>query len=126
MARSLGLAAYRAIARRADAHYTPPPIPRPDGQLIWMHAGEPQNILAVRDLANRLSTLTDKVHVLITQDEGQSRPYDSGPVIETDVPSEHPAAISAFLKHWSPDLCLWTWGGLRQTWCSKRPTSPET
>ena len=56
-ARSLGLAAYRALVRRGGAEDAPPYIPRPEGELVWMHAAEAGNVLAVIDLAKRFMAM---------------------------------------------------------------------
>lgn len=118
MARSLGLAAYRAMARRSDARFATPSRSRPDGELVWIHAGEAENLLAVRDLAKRLVGSRQNLHVLITVEAGNivgaktDEPED-GPLIIAETPSEHPNAIKVFWDHWHPDLCIWVWGMLR-------------
>lgn len=119
MARSLGLTAYRALSRREDAPEAAPGVPRPDGTLIWIHAGEPGNLLAVQDLALRLAQSRAGLNVLITLPHDQKalgpqppNPASAG-VIQTTAPSDHPTAVSAFLEHWKPALGLWVWGGLK-------------
>ncbi len=118
MAQSLGLAAYRALARRSEAQLNASDTPRPDGELVWIHAAEPGNMIAVQDLALRLCSNRVGLNVLITLPEGAampariSVPQDATLVIE-HVPNEHPASVTTFLKHWRPDLCIWIWGALR-------------
>jgi 3-deoxy-D-manno-octulosonic-acid transferase len=34
-------------------------------------------------------------------------------LILTEICEDHPTSVTAFLDHWSPDCCVWTWGGLR-------------
>ncbi len=118
MARSLGLTAYQALARRGD----PPEIPsrplRPVGELVWIHAAEPDNMIAVLDLAARLCAERDGLVVLITTPpEAPEVPHGAMPdhyVILFDVlPADHPVSVAAFLDHWLPDTCLWIWGALR-------------
>lgn len=119
MARSLGLAAYRALTRRGDVPQEAPPQPRPGGELIWIHAAEPGNLLAVHDLAQRLIGSREAVSILITlpADTPRSPRFlpekTGGQIIQIDAPSEHPTAVRSFLDHWKPDLAIWTWGGLR-------------
>lgn len=36
----------------------------------------------------------------------------TAPICQT-APSEHPDAVTQFLTHWRPDVCLWAWGALR-------------
>lgn len=119
MARSLGLAAYRALTRRGDAPQDAAPAPRPEGELVWIHAGEPGNMLAVQDLALRLVSVRTDLSILISQPEPEA--HNANPALDIPdarithltVPSEHPSAVAAFLDHWSPDAAIWIWGGLR-------------
>lgn len=117
MARSLGLTAYRALAGRKDASGTSPNVPRPMGELVWMHAAEAGNLIAIYDLAARLCTARPGLNVLITQAEGDERstlpPHAEHIILLQPVPGEHPDAVRDFLDHWVPDLCLWIWGALR-------------
>lgn len=133
MARSLGLAAYRAMARRSGGEAVPEYPARPAGELVWLHAGEPGNLLAVQDLAQRLCAMRDGLEVIITLPEtpgggvsatGTAHPAAAapdGPVLahpnnaflQLRVPAEHPAAVEGFLDHWQPDCCIWVWGDLR-------------
>ena len=113
---SLGLAAYRALARRGDVPEAAPDRPRPDGELVWIHAGEPGNMLAVQDLAARLANAREGLNVLLTagEDTAAAQIATSAPnVIDAALPGEHPDAVEKFLDHWRPDLCIWVWGGLR-------------
>lgn len=118
MAQSLGLAAYRAMARRGEAQLTAPATPRPSGELVWIHAAEPGNILAAQDLALRLCANRVGVNILITLPENSAlperiaAPQDAILVMQT-IPNEHPSSVAAFLDHWQPDTCIWVWGALR-------------
>lgn len=117
MARSLGLAAYRAMTRRSDPQLASPAATRPEGELIWLHAGEVDNLLAVRDLAQRLIGLRAGLNVLISVADssgpGIRIAQGTGALFETLLPSEHPKAVQQFLDNWAPDLCIWVWGMLR-------------
>jgi 3-deoxy-D-manno-octulosonic-acid transferase len=120
MARSsLGLTAYRALTRHApEVPDALPPRLRPKGELVWIHAGEPENLLAVQDFALRLLNSRAGLHVLITlpDQETAQRPAPARPdssLMQITAPGEHPDAVSAFLDHWQPDSCIWIWGGLR-------------
>lgn len=121
MARSLGLTAYRALVRRREVRGEPPDEPRPDGELVWIHAPEPGSLLAVLDLATRLCALRYELRVLITVPEETSLPASQARALETaqdtiivqQQPGEHPDSVAAFLAHWKPDTCLWLWGVLR-------------
>lgn len=118
MAQSLGLTAYRALARRSEARMDTPATPRPDGELVWIHAAEPGNLIAVQDLALRLCANRVGLNVLITLPEETAQPsriavpHDAVLIVQ-NVPNEHPGSVAAFLDHWQPDLCVWVWGALR-------------
>ncbi|WP_299027190.1 glycosyltransferase N-terminal domain-containing protein [uncultured Sulfitobacter sp.] len=116
MARSLGLTAYRAIAGRGEGRMPPLNIPRPEGELLWIHCGEPDGYLAVQDLAMRQIASRPGLNVLITMADLPRSMTDSTPpahIILTEVCDEHPASVETFLDHWAPDCCVWTWGRLR-------------
>tara|TARA_R110002094_G_scaffold107362_1_gene105671 strand:+ start:2064 stop:3293 length:1230 start_codon:yes stop_codon:yes gene_type:complete len=117
MARSLGLTAYRALARRAEVQQDAPETPRPTGELIWFHAGEPGSLLAVLDLAQRLGATRPGLSLLITHAKDDRPPplpvqHDVHIFLEP-APTEHPASVAAYLDHWQPDACIWVWGALR-------------
>lgn len=121
MGRSFGMAAYRAVSRRSAARFFIPGGTRPAGELVWLHAAEADNLLAIHDLAQRLCGAREDLNVLITLPDPetleaaqtQNRQHTS---IHLDqLPSEHPAAADGFLRHWQPDMCIWTWGRLRPT-----------
>ncbi|WP_159975086.1 3-deoxy-D-manno-octulosonic acid transferase [Roseobacter cerasinus] len=125
MGRSFSMAAYRALSRRSAARGFTPAEPRPEGELVWLHAAEAGNLLAILDLAQRLCTARDGLHVLVTLPERGDLQQARSAVNRTDLvhieelPSEHPSAVDTFLGHWSPDMCIWTWGELRPTLISE-------
>lgn len=118
MAGSFGLSAYRALARRGEARLPVFDGPRPEGELLWIHCAEAASFIAVQDLAQRQISSRPGLSVLISM---PTLPRESGPeggprpagVITTEVCEDHPASVTAFLNHWAPDCCVWTWGGLR-------------
>jgi 3-deoxy-D-manno-octulosonic-acid transferase len=118
MGRSLGLAAYRALARRTETASYAPGAPRPKGELLWIHAAEPENHIALLDLAARLAAGRIGLSILITYPESapltpQQIARPGLRILGSPLPAEHPDAVRDFLDHWQPDLCLWTWGRLR-------------
>lgn len=119
MGRSLGLAAYRALSRRsAERHFTPS-AKRPKGTLLWIHAAEPNSLLALQDLAKRLCLARYDLNIMISlpdQDSFAALQENWVPQERLSLeklPSEHPDAIQTFWTHWAPDLVIWVWGDLR-------------
>ncbi|OWU85740.1 hypothetical protein ATO6_02150 [Oceanicola sp. 22II-s10i] len=115
MARSVSLAAYLALARRAPpADWTPPSVPRPRGPLVWAHAGSAEGLPALMQVACRLDAAETGAHMLVTGGEGAVCPSRLPPgVLWHDVPPENIDADEAFLRHWAPDVGLWSTGHLR-------------
>ncbi|MCX7565678.1 3-deoxy-D-manno-octulosonic acid transferase [Sulfitobacter sp. F26169L] len=118
MARSLGLTAYRALARRGEARLPTFDVARPTGELLWIHCAEIDGFLAVQDLALRQIASRPSLSVLITM-TAFPRASSAMDTIQPDgiylgeIRDDHPASVTAFLDYWSPDCCVWTWGGLR-------------
>ena len=114
----LGLTAYRALARREEAQTAAFEIPRPDGELVWLHAAETGNLIAVSDLAQRLMAAREGLSALITTrvkaESWPSPPAEGGQAapIYMAPPNEHPLSVASFLDHWRPDTAIWTWGAL--------------
>lgn len=119
MARSLGLTAYRALSgRTADPHYSAN-AKRPTGSVLWIHAAEPDNLLAIVDLADRLLVARSGLNIVITLpdrevfEKASSNWTPKESVFIELTPTEHPDSIALFWDHWEPDMCVWVSGGLR-------------
>lgn len=118
MAGSLGLSAYRALTKRGEARPPDVSLPRPHGELLWIHCAEREGFLAVQDLAQRQIASHPEMSVLITL---PSLPRINGPeggvpadrVIVAQVCDDHPDSVAQWYAHWAPDCCIWTWGNLR-------------
>ncbi|MFY0619845.1 3-deoxy-D-manno-octulosonic acid transferase [Shimia sp.] len=108
MARSLGLAAYLAFARRQPSQMGAIECPRPDGEVIWLHCAEPSRVRTLAKLGQRLTKQRPDARLLLTTPADvpltQSLPAH---VIWQPCPTESPIDIAAFLDHWRPDLVLW-------------------
>lgn len=119
MGRSFGLSAYRALTHRSANRSFVPSTARPFGEVLWIHSAEPSNLLAIQDLAERLCATRAELHVLITLpdretlDRAATTTARHPCVMLEEIPSEHPEAVESFIKHWAPDMCIWTWGHLR-------------
>lgn len=116
MARSLGLSAYRALARRGEGQPPDTNVPRPAGEVLWVHCPEPDTYLAVQDLAQRQIASRPDLNILITMTALPNNAFENTPlsgVYLREICDDHPVSVAAFLAHWRPDCCVWTWGGLR-------------
>ena len=85
-------------------------LPRPDGQLIWIHAasvGESQSALALihKLTANNpaLSFIITSVTVTSAEMLNKNLPSNAH---HQFVPLDNPIWVNRFLKHWKPDLAL--------------------
>lgn len=114
MARSLSLAAYMALARRATGKDYTPKTPRPSGPLLWLHAPTLARFYALRQVIYRMQHQNRRLVILLTTppDIGLSDLVPSG-VIHEVVPDESVNDIKMFLDHWQPNICLWSGGYLR-------------
>ncbi|MFD1156548.1 3-deoxy-D-manno-octulosonic acid transferase [Roseovarius aestuarii] len=113
MGRSLSLAAYLAYARGTPRAFAPPSIARPAGELIWAHAADGSRADALVQLAERLAQQRPGLRMLLTSSGDLQRDRQiEDPVIWQIVPQDSVADAEAFLKHWTPDLCLWTGGNV--------------
>ena len=118
MVGSFGLSAYRALARRGEAHLPAFDTPRPEGELLWIHCAEPDGFLAVQDLAQRQINSRPDLTVLIStpalpRDHEETEAGLGDAIHLVQICEDHPDSVTAFLDHWRPDCCVWTWGGLR-------------
>ena len=116
MAHSLGLTAYRAIAGRGEGRLPDTKVARPTGELLWVHCAETDGYLAAQDLALRQMASRPGLSAIITMADlphGMSDAAQPDGLILMHVCEDHPASVAAFLDHWLPDCCVWTWGGLR-------------
>jgi len=142
MARSLGLNIYRAykgwngssraeklLAREIEAGKEHPlrarerlgeiTTPRPAGPLVWFHASNETDALAIPELVARLAAERDEVSFLITTSVYEpDMPLEgrlSQPLLHQYLPYETGKGIKRFLDHWRPDVVVWSDRDLRPT-----------
>lgn len=90
--------------------------PRPDGEVLWLHATNIERYLALCDIGHRLKAMRPDLVVLATWEADMDAP----PVVEGydfalgTLPEDQSPEAKAFLAHWRPDLCLWAGGHLRR------------
>lgn len=84
----------------------------PDGPLIWFHTGGDRHALAARELAQRMRSEREDLSFLVTT--GAETRRESEPFVASQlVPNDTRPAVRRFLKHWSPDIAIWTEPDLR-------------
>ncbi|NOD32357.1 3-deoxy-D-manno-octulosonic acid transferase [Ruegeria atlantica] len=112
--RSLSLAAYRVLSWGLRNGVAPQSnLPRPEGELLWVHVATPDRLRAVTDFCRRLSQVRAKLNFLLTAppDEDLSNWPDSRfPLI--NLPQEQSGAAREFIDYWRPNMGLWVGGDL--------------
>lgn len=85
---------------------------RPRGPLVWMHAASVGEALAVQELIRRLTEARADVQVLVT-----TGTRTSAEILKTRLPDrarhqfiplDARRFVRRFLRHWHPDLAVWT------------------
>ncbi|OUD08717.1 hypothetical protein BVC71_12370 [Marivivens niveibacter] len=85
---------------------------RPEGRLIWFHAASVGESLSLEPVIKEILAEWDDVSVLVT-----SGTLTSAKVLAETLPAkafhqfapiDTPSAMRRFLKHWKPDLAIWT------------------
>ncbi|SMP01442.1 3-deoxy-D-manno-octulosonic acid transferase [Shimia sagamensis] len=114
MARSLGLAAYLAFARRQPPRLAEIDCPRPKGAVIWLHSTDPTRARTLAKLGLRLAAQRANTHVLMTTPNNVplTQTLPDG-VVWQPCPPESPADIAVFLAHWQPEIMIWLGSSIR-------------
>ncbi|SHJ97710.1 3-deoxy-D-manno-octulosonic-acid transferase [Shimia gijangensis] len=114
MARSLGLSAYLAFARREAPSLDRITDQRPDGQLLWLHSSDPVRVDCLARLALRLKAQRGNLNLMVTTSPGQPLPRNAPKGVSVQIcASENPQDVKTFLDHWKPDACMWLGPWLR-------------
>ena len=87
-------------------------IARPEGRLIWLHTADMAGALVLGNLIARLQVVFPQASFLLTtaervRDAVLAVRLPEG-TIHQYAPYDLPKASDAFLKHWQPDLVLWS------------------
>lgn len=86
-------------------------IPRPDGNLIWIHGASVGETMSVLSLINHLLKQSKDIHILVTSGTVTSsemmRKHLPERAVHQFLPLDHPSWIENFLDHWKPDATLW-------------------
>ena len=79
--------------------------PRPEGQLIWVHAKRPEDAAVAQALCHAMSELRDEdISALVTTLEaGPAVPGNAPNLIHQLVPGDTAGSVGRFLDHWAPN-----------------------
>lgn len=122
MARSLIQSALRALRRGAPEPAEAPATPRPPGPVVWVHADSAARAAPLAALAAAMAAEGDSFHLLMTAPDLPSEAAAAALAAEAGgslsatlmpAPADHAAAAGAFLRHWRPDILIWSGGQFR-------------
>ncbi|MEY4695673.1 MAG: hypothetical protein RIT14_101, partial [Pseudomonadota bacterium] len=98
----------REIPERMAEKLGQPGLPRPEGQLVWLHAVGLGEVLALRGLIAAMAEARPGLEFLVT-----STARSSAQVMAANLPPrtrhqflplDAPGYVARFLDHWRPDL----------------------
>lgn len=98
----------KELPERKGERFGFPETPRPEGNLVWIHAASVGETMSVLPLVDRLTEAGHKVlltTVTVTAAELALQRLPEG-ALHQFVPYDAPGPISRFLTHWSPDLVM--------------------
>ncbi|NVO26112.1 hypothetical protein HJ526_01650 [Donghicola sp. C2-DW-16] len=101
--------------------------PRPEGLLLWLHAGSAPDLAALCHLIQRLEQLEPMPEILMTMQEGLSCPCAMPDhVLVQPIPQDNIAQTTAFVQHFKPDFGLYCGAPLRAglLWAMERQKVP--
>jgi 3-deoxy-D-manno-octulosonic-acid transferase len=112
MALSIGRTLYNLTSKR-DSVKSKSSLPRPDGDLIWLHAPTQVSHLRMLQLAVRLIENLG-VTVLLTSPMPIAPQDHAGlALIQQPVPDDSASEAIVFLDHWRPNIILFSEGEIR-------------
>lgn len=98
-------------AKRLDERRGRASAQRPDGPLIWFHAANVGESLALLELIRQLLAERDDLHILMTTNTVTSaavmRERLPDRAIHQYVPMDAQSFVKPFVDHWRPDLAIW-------------------
>ncbi|MCX8509130.1 MAG: 3-deoxy-D-manno-octulosonic acid transferase [Rhodobacteraceae bacterium] len=107
MVRSLALGLYLLLADRGGTE-APARAPRPEGRLLWCHAGQGHRPESLRQLLRMIHRERPDQPVLLTHDPAAAPDPAILPegVLSDPLPDDHLPQVRAFLDHWQPAAAL--------------------
>ena len=86
-------------------------LPRPKGQLIWMHGASVGEAVSMLPLISKLLEQYSELHIMVTTGTVTSAEVMAKRLPERAFhqyfPLEHPLYAARFIRHWKPNLVLW-------------------
>lgn len=86
-------------------------VPRPDGNVVWIHAASMGESLSVLPVIQKLITDNPSIHVVLTTVTLTSArtiaPKLPARTFHQFAPVDLPWATARFVRHWKPDLAIW-------------------
>ena len=109
MGRSLALGLYLLFAGRGAGKADAARDPRPDGTLMWVHAGADYPPETLRRIVDAISAEMPSLTIMVTGSAGPIADADCH-YLSATAPTERLADVRGFLDHWHPDvgLCIGT------------------
>ena len=86
-------------------------LPRPKGNLIWMHGASVGESISMLPLIRKLLDIYPDLHILVTTGTVTSAEIMAKRLPDRAFhqyfPLEHPLYAARFIRHWKPNLVLW-------------------
>ncbi len=98
-------------AARQGERFGQASMPRPDGQLFWMHGASVGEVTMLLPLIDKILAEYPKAYILVTSGTVTSANLLQKRLPERAlhqyIPLDTPKAVNGFLDHWQPDMALW-------------------
>lgn len=111
--RSLSLAAYRVLSWGVPNGVGQSDMPRPEGELLWIHVASQDRLRVVNDFCRQMQQARLGLSILLTAPPNADLARWTGctfPLVK--LPMEQAGAARGFLDHWRPDMGIWVGGGV--------------
>lgn len=106
MGRSLVLSLYLLLTDQGGPDAVSDRQARPDGTLIWIHAGRGSRPESLRQLTRLLNRDRPDIGIVMTQDRGDDPIGDQPSALIDQLPQDRLSDAQGFLDHWRPALAL--------------------
>ncbi|NSX53776.1 3-deoxy-D-manno-octulosonic acid transferase [Parasulfitobacter algicola] len=113
MSTSDGMFLYRTLTDSEPSDETPRKH-KPDSPLVWLHASNLADAMAICELAERLRHERDDLFIMLTTPPTLELPSDRrlASVFCQTLPNDTGHGSAEYLEYWKPDLLIWADGDL--------------